>query len=526
MKRVLCKTISVLLSLIFVFSAIICVPAAAADNMSGTDIPLIYIVGTGNDIYVTDEDGTQRTLFPVNLPIDHFLEVAKENIGVFAKALFTQEWTEFGNLVRDTISPLYHELALDENGEAPNGSTCRWTYNKSQLPTGKVNGKYPTMNYEFFYDWRMDPYKIADQLHQFIEDVLDVTGEEQVAIMGRCLGSCIATAYMEKYDGEHVRDLIIYASALNGAEICSKLFSSDMYLDADGIERFVNDVDINIEGMTKELINAFVTVFNDTYGLDFACWAVNNVWENIYLDIMPQILIDSFGTFPGYWSMVSDRDYNRAKENIFHNQDMEKWAPFIDIIDNYHYNVQMKAPELFKEYEERGIFVSNITKYGYQAIPLNAPADELSDSYCTVYDASMGAVTSSMNSTLSDKYIADAEANGTAKYISPDKQIDASTCLFPDRTWFIKNYKHKDFYNEINPLLNSIVNGHGEFTVDSDERYPQFLVIEGYDAFPMTEENMDTTQRYNSSFRESLKLIFEWLTEMIKNYFAGLAVQE
>lgn len=516
------KTLSIVLSLIFTVSALICVPVHAAGNDDGTDIPLIYIIGSGQEIYVTDEDGTQRTLYPVELPVDQFMQVAKDNIGVFVKALFTQKWTDFGNLIRDTISPLYHELALDENGEAPNGSTGRWSYSKETINTQKVNGKYPTQNFEFNYDWRMDPYKIADQLHQYIEDVLEVTGEKQVAIMGRCLGACIATAYMEKYDGEYVSDLVIYASALNGATICSKLFSGDLYLDADGIERYVNDIDINIEGLTKELVNSFVTVFNDTYGLDLACWAVNNVWENIYLDIMPQILIDSFGTFPGYWSMVSDRDYIRAKNNIFHNADMEKWAPFIDIIDNYHYNVQMKAPELFKDYESRGIIISNVTKYGYQAIPLSAPSDAISDSYCTVFDASMGAGSTSLFTTFSDEYVANAEANGTAKYISPDRQIDASTCLFPDRTWFIKNYKHKDFFGEVDPLLNSIVNGHGEFTVNSEERYPQFMVIDGFTPVPMTSENQNTTQRYESDFFASFKLVTEWFFSLIKNYFANI----
>lgn len=517
MKKIFIKAVSAFMSFVILAGSVFCVPAFASDNSKGTDIPMIYIIGSGCDIYVKDEDGTERTLFPVNLPVDSFVQVAEDNIDVFAKAVFTQEWKEFGDLVRDTISPYYHELALDENGKAPNGSTCRWTYSKENLLKEKQDGAYPTHAYEFFYDWRMDPYKIADDLHQFIEDVLEVTGEDHVAITGRCLGACIAAAYMDKYDCEYVTDLVFYASALNGATICSKLFSGDMYLDADGIDRFMSDVDISIADFSKELIQAFITVFNGIYGLDTLCWAVNNVWDNIYLDILPQILIDSFGTWPGYWSMVSDSDYIRAKENVFHNADMEKWAPFIDIIDNYHYNVMVKAPEHLKEYEKRGIVVSNITKYGYQPIPLSKPSDELSDSYCTVYEASMGATTAKMDSTLclcgKDK---------DSKYISPDKQIDASTCLFPDRTWFIKNLEHKTFPAEVNPLIHEIVNAHG-MTVDTDEKYPQFLVLDNWNPVPMTQENHNTTERYKRSFFESLEIVlkqvWEWIKTSVKNLF-------
>lgn len=511
MKNFFRKTLCTFLCLVLILTSVCCFSSFADSTAPGTDIPLIYIIGSGEELYVTEENGTTRTISPVNLPKEEFVQVAKDNIDVFAKALVTQKWTDFGNLVRDTVSPYYHELALNEYGETTDGSTCRWTYSKDKLRKEKENGKYPTQSYQFIYDWRKDPYEIADQLHQYIEDILDVTGEEHVAIMGRCLGSCIAAAYMDKYDCEHVTDLILYASALKGATVCSKLFSGDMYLDDDAIERFLYDMNLSPKPMTNELIRAFVTVFNATYGLDLACWAVNNVWDNIYLDIMPQTLIDSFGTWPGYWSMVSDEDYDRAKENVFHNQDMEKWSSFIDIIDNYHYNVQVKAEEHFKEYEKRGITVYNITKYGYQDIPLSLPADALSDSYCSVTNASIGATTSTLLGTLDENYIAQRDS----KYISPDKQIDASTCLFPERTWFIKNMAHKHFPNQINPLLDLMVNNHG-MTVDSNEKYPQFMVLVNDNPIPMTTENNNTTERYQHTFWEALKIIFRDLFTMLK----------
>lgn len=511
-KKLLC----VIICLALVMSCVFGLSSSAAEKAEGTDIPLIYIVGTGYELVADNEDGTQRRVYPIDLPVDDLLQVAKDNIDMFAKALITQEWTDFGNLLADTISPYYHTIALDENGNAPDGSHCSWTYDKAELANMKVNGKYPTQAFEFNYDWRMDPYKTAELLHQYIEDVLEATGEDHVAMMGRCLGACIASAYMEKYDGEYVTDLIYYAGAHKGATVCSKLFSGDLYLDDDGIERFCYDLSLPVDEMTGELIKAFVTVFNETYGLDFLCWAVNNVWQDIYIQMMPQILIDSFGTFPGFWSMVDDSDYARAKDNVFHNADMEKWAPFIGIIDNYHNNVQLKLDDNLKKYQERGIVVSDITKYGYQAMPISAPADDLSDSYCSANQASMGATTATMFSELGKDYLASV----SDKYVSPDKQIDASTCLFPERTWFIKNMEHKDFPDTVNYLMNEIVNSHG-MTVETNADFPQYMVYDGETIFPMTAENNHTTQRYETNFWESLKILFRNLFAMLKNALAS-----
>ena len=91
------------------------------------------------------------------------------------------------------------------------------------------------------------------------------------------------------------------------------------------------------------------------------------------------------------------------------------------------------------------------------------------------------------------------------RYVSPDRQIDASTCLMPERTWFIKNLAHKDFPECVERLFDHIFNE--DATVFDSEEYPQYMV---YDAetetiSPMTEENCDTTARYRHTFFEALR---------------------
>ena len=524
--KVMKKALSVLLCLIMAVSAIICVPVSASDEVPGTDIPLIYVVGQGTPLYKYDENGAVQEIYPIKVP-DGFVEQAvKDNIGIFAKAVFTQEWEEFGEAFRGILGELFGPLALDENGNPKDGS---WCYHENQIPhiyAGRSNGKFPTEQFSFFYDFRLDPYRVADNLHEYIEAVMAQTGVDHVALLGRCLGGCVTAAYMEKYDGEYVSDLIQYCSAVKGATVCSKLLSGKIYLDADGIERFIYDFQLTGEQVTDDLIQSFVTLFNDTYGLDLACWAVNNVWEDIYLDILPNTLLDTFGTWPGYWSMINDEDYDRAKDTIFYNADMEKWGGFVDIIDNYHYNVQNKVEENFAKYAERGIDVFNVSKYGYQAIPINAPADMISDMTCELKEASLGATETSLGTTFSDDYVKNAEANGTAEYIAPDRQVDASTCLFPERTWFIKNISHKDFPVGINRIFDLMVNVE-DFDIHTDEQFPQYMVYLGGNIVPMTDENHNTTERYYQTFWEALKVFFENLkiviSELVQSKTEGAA---
>lgn len=521
MKKIFSKSLSVILSIVLVLSAVIMyIPTSASDEVAGTDFPLIYVVGQGSPL-VKYVDGKKVEVYPVKYDTDEIMQIAKDNIDVFAKAVVTQKWTEFGNLVRDVLSPMFSELALDENGEPQYGVTTGWSYSISKLKNKKkVNGRYPTTSFTFNYDWRLDPYKNAELLHKYIEDVMSVTGYDHVALSGRCEGACVTAAYMEKYDCEYVSDFIQYATAINGATVLSKCFAGDIDLDADAVERFVYDLKISADDTMNQLIESFVTVFNRTYGLDLACWAVNNVWDDIYLDIMPQVLIETFGTWPGFWSMVSDEDYIRAKENVFHNADMDKWAGFIDIIDNYHYNVQVKDYELLQEFAERGIDVYNITKYGYQTLPLSEPSDVISDSYVYVSAGSFGATTATIKTVFDNDYLAQAEEEGTMKYISPDRQIDASTCLFPDTTWFIKNLPHKTFPENANRLVDAMVNNE-QFTVDSSEDFPQYMVYDGEKISPMSDENMNTTQRYENTFFGALRKLFSAIFTILKNKIAG-----
>lgn len=517
------KIISLFLGLVIIISSVcIGIPSVSAAQ-DGSDIPVIHISGFGSKLTKDNPDGTKESIYPLQIPDGYIEEKAEEFIPVFAKAFFTQKWDEFCDVLVDILVPIFEPIALDCNGEASNGSRCEWSWSRKTLRDKKnADGKYPVSAYQFPYDWRLDPMVIADSLHQYIEDVLYVTGAEKVALFGRCLGSNIVAAYMYKYDGEYVQEVVHYASAAYGATQCSKAFTGELYMHADGIERFVYDVDLGLEETYMNLLQSFVTLFNKTYGLDITCWAINNVVKDIYLDIFPEVMISGFGTFPSYWSMVSLEDYDRAMETVFYGSDLNEYAGLIEKVEYYHDNVRLNFEETTKAQMEKGIEFSNIVKYGIQTIPVTKNSDELSDRTVTVRESSFGATTSEVTKTFSEEYINNAIANQSAGYISPDRQIDASTCFSPDTTWFIKNLEHNNFPVCVNGLISEIINN-DNYTVFTSEEYPQYLVFddETETISPMTADNLDTTAKWHVSYFEALRIFFENLMKIIFEKFSS-----
>lgn len=148
-----------------------------------------------------------------------------------------------------------------------------------------------------------------------------------------------------------------------------------------------------------------------------------------------------------------------------------------------------------KEIDEGGNLCV-IAKYGVQLTPFVKSMNIVGDQFTTVSCASYGATTTDIYSTFDDEYIKNRVEEGKDKYISPDKQVDASTCMFPDQTWFIKGANHSDWTDAENRILYNVITADNQLTVD-DSVYSQFFIAvkqEGanqYKFAPMDEGNCD-----------------------------------
>ena len=529
------KLLALLLSFVTVFMAVAPIAANAQTVCNCDEIPLIYVKGRAtilqNKNLPMDNVGGTNTELPY-LAEGKLEELLKEVVPVYAKGYFEDDFEPFRKLITERFAEVYDDYALDKNGEIDNNSGLPVWYdwrNKNIVDVHKSGSVVSTpkqanseiYKYFFQYDCRLDPCDTADELYAYIQKVKEVTGHSKIKILARCLGTNILSAYFAEYGWDDVEDVILYNAITNGTAITNSLFNGELYFEPDAVDYFATQTlsDTTIYTFIKQVI----TMANKTYGLDMTMDYFNMTATKVARLVIPDIMRVSYATTPGYWSMVSADRYESARDYIFDGVE-DEWAGLIEKIDNYHYNVAVNLDNMYRKMERDGVNVYNITKYGYQLYPIMEDAGYQSDTIVTVQQQAPGTTAAPVGHTLSREYIDVRTANWLDKYISPDKSIDASTGLFRDTTWYIKNIDHNNFPWVVDELLYTIVrydmkHDGAKMTVFDDERYPQYLVYEGEEnngdsIRPMTEEDPGYTLKEPGFFDLLRDLIQSFITLM------------
>jgi len=351
-------------------------------------------------------------------------------------------------------------------------------------------------DYHFFYDWRQDPMKTADEFHAYVEKVKELTGAKKVAIIARCLGTSVVMAYLQKYGTDSVHGVSFNGSVAAGGEIISEPISGKFVLDVNAINRML--ADFGAIGWFE--LDSFITTSIDLAAKSLAATGFElnetEIYGKLVQGVTSALALSTFFTWPGYWALVCEDDFDDALYYVFGDENSEKretYKNLITKIEDYHYNVMCNIDSIFDELKANEVKVGVIAKYGFQLAAIAESRDYVADQFATVNKASFGATTGTVYEDLSDEYIAARVAEGKGKYISPDKKIDASTCAFPDSTWFTKGITHSKWTDFETSVLLKVVTADTQLTID-DFEYTQFIVYdnETETAYPMTEENCKT----------------------------------
>lgn len=531
------KLISTLLAVLMLFSVII--PVSAANEIdSEQKNPIIYIRGNGNPIY--DRYGYQA--YPLSVSDNEMTSALVDALmGDFIKAVTLGKWEEYYDAFETELAKFFEGCALDENGNIANDSgianVC-YDINKENMNSDYLNadGNSELFSYVFWYDWRLDPFEIADQLEEYIDHVLAATGAKKVSVVGKCLGGSFLLAYLAKYGGSKLRRVAFDCTVGGGCEEASDLFSGKANVDFEAMERKYTDDNVIItDGFTdgdqsqmvlNDFIRATLNVVNETDRLKLTEKAATEIYNRLSKELTPRLCMATFGGWPGYWTNVTKDSYEDAKNIIFYGacEDYaEKYKGLIEKLDRYDVQVRQRIPELLNSVKEEGVDFGVLSKYGYQISPLIESRDMIGDSLVSLHASSFGATCSTVNTTLSDEYISQRQQAGYGKYISPDKQVDASTCVFPDSTWIIKGMTHENWAACNDQLIYTICTSEEPLTVDSMDKYPQFMVYDrdADNIIPMTSDNCNVTNWDASgisthNFKQYLKAFFDWFKAMIE----------
>lgn len=463
----------------------LCLPMTALADVRTSD-PVIYVRGQGTPLY--NADGEQ--IYPLDVEDGYLGDAVKECLPIFMDGVRTGEWDAYCDALYNAVYPVFEEIALDKNGEASDGSGIDWTWSRSALKDTKKNGTYAMRDYMYYYDWRLDPWVVATDLSGYIDAVMAVTGAKKVNIIGRCEGACVVQAYMVRYGTSKINNYCLYSQALSGVNTVSGTFSGKIQVDAASVDRYADYYMTTSNTIVNDLLQSIIDMAVITNGLNLATSFVNDIYAEVCANILPRLILATYGTMPGIWAMVDLEDFDEAMELNFSGRESE-YAGLIRKINNFHNKVAVSFESDLKNFERNGVDIAVVSKYGFQSIPLFQNNEVISDGASTVENTTLGATTAPVNRTLSEDYISSRVRAGYGKYISPDKQIDMSTCLFPDTTWIIKGLEHSVFPECAEELISAFFITDGKMTIDSYDVFPQYTVYDEKKEViePMTEKN-------------------------------------
>lgn len=497
------KLTAIFLALLMVLSVS---PLAFAKDISfNQDCPNIYVHGfASNTLYADVSDPNSKAVFPPES--DAVVKAVTKSLPALGVYMLNKD----ADMLCDTLVPAFRELFepafLDKDGNLPEGNNSGAFF--SYPPRDSIN---KNSNVAFEYDWRLDPVEIASQLNDFVNYVCEASGCEKVTIMAHSFGGIVTLSYLKLYGMEKIKGVVMNSTAIYGQDYCGDLMTGDLDINMESVKAFLQfaltgtDYDTLVDGVLGVLskYGALGTI-NDS---------INYLIDDVKDRIMGEVLMPMFLSWTSVWAMIHDEDVDASMDYIFgeggYFDNGEDNSVLKSKIEFYNSEVRADKAETLKAAERNGHF-GVYARYGFSSVPVTSSWKTLSDGIVDTKSASYGATTAPYGETLSDAYL----ENVDAKYISPDKTVDASTCLFPEKTWFIKNIVHDDTMI-LTDLMYAILYADEEVTVDTYEAYPRFIIHNNGIFTPQTEDDTLTPI-------QQIQRFFKQLFSLIKTLFSAV----
>lgn len=501
MKKAFC----IILTLIMTCACVLPAASAADTPDAGERAPVIRILGLGGSFY----DGDTLVFPPqAGTVIPAIMKAISATPALLTGVLDVSDQER----VLEVAGAFFDPIAFDKNGEPANG-------------TVKDTGNIEDIDFEsgdfiaFDYDWRLDPFTVAEQLKDFIEYVKRQTGSDGVYLVAESMGTVEMDTYFSRYGFDGILGAVWYNGAYRGVASCSDSFSNQNNFSVKAISDYLNQLGVFAD--SQLLYDLFAAL--ESSGL------LQTVFDSVYSGTLAleesgmfsRFLREYIGRIPGFWSLVSSEDYPAAREFAFPTDEIkEEYSVLLEKLDRYYNEVSSKTDEIMANALEKTGKVGVVCGYGEYMPPVTSDSTRQSDSVILTADESSGATCAPIGETFAETYV--QKINDGHDHISPDRVIDASTAFFPDNTWFVK-FGHHSFSGG-KELTEQIFFTEG-FNVFSSESYPQFLVRDPDtgELSPLTSQNGEG-KAFSSSFTEKLLKAVFWAANVFLKIYKSLAV--
>lgn len=442
------------------------------------NIPIVEIPGFGEAIYKglsTETEEDDENIWEIST--DEIMSLVKKHIGGLILGLLLGNFEKLDVILTDVLGTIFGDAACDENG-VPNPDTGIKAENYV-VPKREYGYRN---SYSFHYDWRLDMHTISSQLHEFIEQVMEVTGSDEVGLVCFSMGGSVTMTYLYEYyylaspeEREHISSVIFLAGAMNGVGCCEDPFSGNIIFDSTSLMRMLQEMLSSNKSM-KWLYNILDIMYSLRMLEPLICFANGYLVNN--LDRMSDNAIpSSIGSIPGFYALMSyERYYDAESFNFNSDEEKAKFATLIEKNRYYHEQVQANSDSIIGSILEDGKNFAVISEYGYSMLPVTADNHRMADGTIDTRSTSFGATCAEVDRTLGENYVQAVTCACGGNHISPDNQIDASTCKYPDVTWFAKNVKHASSDRYFADMIDLITYSEKQVTVWTYPDMPQFMI--------------------------------------------------
>ena len=471
------KITGVILALIIVLSSVLPVYAQSEHNPETcTDVPVLVIRGMDFGGLYTDV-GTDAQQPAIRADVKNIVVNAVKGILL---SMINLSFDPFVESVADIAGGIFEYIKMNPDGT-------------SKHNTGAIQYPLAAMNYEAFvngvdseygmiramieevgdhayyfnYDWRIDPFVVADEINATVERMVAETGHDKINIACCSMGGIMTLAYLTEYGYDRVNRVCFMSSTFCGAQVCSDLLAGQLEIAPDTLYNIANDG-------TKDIpvVNFLMKVLKYTGVFKLASSLAGKITDE-YVDMVNDKVLNSvFGGTLTFWGLVQPEDRQGAIDFIMKGkpEDYPDLYPKVQalwaMIDGRN--------ALLDEMLENGVQIAVVAHYDTPLIPVFEGASMNGDGILETYQMSGYATVAPYGETLGDDYVAE-----NPEYLSPDRVVDLSTAILPEYTYIIKGAAHVggSYGTDYSDFFVWLMTYDGEdFYAGVNPDYPRFMV--------------------------------------------------
>ena len=447
------------ISVILVISLLCVIPifSHGQESDGGAKVyPVIILDGGWHMLRYDTEDSENQVAFD-QMALGPILEAHAEDLLAAVQKLDL-------NAAMDVLSEAMWELLgpvrMDKNGESVAKITDAMDiYADENVEGGEII---------FSTDWRIDPVENAVKLHEFITYCKEKLEVNKFNVMGRSASGAILLSYLALYGSEDFASTAFILTTHSGSAAWGGIAKKEMYIDPEGVLALLPALLPALVDADMGWLEPILRALFETGVLDALSVLAKKGLQTIIDRAYDEILIPLFFMMPVFWSYVPARDFEAAKAALL--QGNPKYAGLVAKLDRCN-EIRIRADEIIQKTAEDtkvGIRVS----YGFPLLPAVRGSAVQADIMVETSSASLGATCVPLGKTFSPFYR--QKVKDGHNHISPDRAIDASTCLLPEQTWFALNKAHgpEESYSGWYDWFIRTDNP----TVFDNPQYPQYVV--------------------------------------------------